>query len=195
MEFLVRGLLPRIPKIERLKHFSFDVVVHPNRDPGIFNEANELLKLFPKKYSHCLVILDHEGSGQEKKSREKIEEEIHKTISQVGWENRICVICIQPELENWIWVSDVRLREAVSWNHKISIYEWLQQNKLKHMDNPKPEHPKEAFERVLRACKTPRSSSLYEQIASRASYKYCQDPAFCKMLDCLKKWFAVSDAS
>jgi len=193
MEFLIKGLFPRIPRVEGLRNFSFDSFVHPFRDPGIVHEADKFLRPFSDKYAYSLVILDYEGSGQEDKSREIIETEISEKLNRVGWQDRTCVICIHPELENWIWVSDVRIQAAIDWDNKMGIYDWLYQNELKSIENTKPDRPKEAFEEALRICNTPRSSSLYENIGSRASYRRCQDQAFWKMINCLKEWFALED--
>lgn len=71
-EFLLKGLLPRIPAIESLREFTFDTTVHPQRDAGVFNGADEFLRPFLNTYRFVVVLLDLEGSGQEnEKSREQ----------------------------------------------------------------------------------------------------------------------------
>ena len=189
MEFLIRGLLPRIPAIEQVQKFGFDVLVHPYRDPGIYNEAHDFLRFFTDKYLRGIVILDHAGCGREEKTREEIEADIEDNLSQSGWDDRACAIAIDPELENWIWVKEVRIREAISWEDATRIYDWLHESGWKHPEEPKPTRPKEAFEAALKLCRTPRSSSIYRKISSQASYQQCQDPAFLKMLNQIKAWF------
>lgn len=184
----MRGLLPRIPVIESLMEFSFDVLVHVYRDPGIVNDADNFLRSYCKQYGYVLVIFDHQGSGKELLPREQIEQEISKKLDTSGWNNRNSVICVSPELENWIWVNEVRMMQAISWEGE-RLYEWLHRNHLKNPEENKPSSPKEAFEAALRESHTPRSSSLYYSIASRASYKKCEDPAFHKMLTQLRIWF------
>jgi len=189
MEFLMRGLLPRISNIEEVVAFSFDVIVHPYRDPGIFNEADDFLRSFQKKYDFALTILDHSGCGREDKSRESIENIIEEKLARSGWNNRSCAIVIQPELENWIWVNEVRMANAISWEKEIGLNDWLVQNNWKSLSEIKPKQPKEAFEAAIKTCNTPRSSSLYFEIAKSASYKECQDRAFLKLICKVKDWF------
>lgn len=192
MEYLIRGLLPRIPQIEHLRSFKFDPLVHPHRDPGIYNEADEFLRNFIDKYRYALVILDRIGCGREEKSREEIESDIENKLVQSGWkDNRAITIAIDPELENWIWVNEIRIKDAISWDQDLKMYDWLHKNNLKEVNKTKPLKPKEAFETALKLCRTPRSSSIYLNISKKASYRNCQDPAFLKMINQLKKWFEI----
>ncbi len=193
MEFLMQGLLPRIPKVEGLKEFSFDVLVHPYRDSGVFNDAADFLRPVNPNYNYAVVILDHQGSGREHLEREEIEMAIAEKLNKTGWRNRNSVICICPELENWIWVNEVRMQETIFWENETGLYKWLHENNWKEPDQHKPAQPKEAFEAAIRASNTPRSSSLYRSIASQASYRNCQDPAFQKMLSHLIAWFVSDD--
>ena len=191
MEFLMRGLLPRIPKIEQIHEFNFEPLVHPYRDPGIYNDAHDFLRSFTTKYSYAIVILDRIGCGRENNTRDEIETHIENKLFQSGWKNRACAIAIDPELENWIWVNEAKIIEAISWENTIGIYDWLHKNNLKDPGTHKPKHPKEAFEATLKICQTPRSSSIYKEISSLASYKQCQDPAFNKMMTQIKEWFTI----
>lgn len=193
MDFLFRGLLPRIPTVENLKDFSFDILVHPHRDPGIFKQADNFLKPFAKNYSYALVVFDHNGCGHEHMTRENIEDIITQKLALSGWNNRSAVICIYPELENWLWVNETKIQKVISWEQKTRLYDWLHQSNWKNSGDSKPTRPKEAFEAAIRLCKTPRSSSLYQSIACQASYRKCRDIAFHKMLSHMRKWFAVKD--
>lgn len=189
MEFFIQGLLPRIPAIEQVREFDFNILVHPYRDPGIYNDAHDFLRPFTNKYSRGIVILDHSGCGREEKTREEIEADIEDNLSQSGWQDRAYAIAIYPELENWIWVNETHVAQAISWEDNTQIYDWLHINNWKNTEEAKPARPKEAFEAVLRLSRTPRSSSIYREISSQASYKKCQDPTFLKMLNQIKVWF------
>jgi hypothetical protein len=191
MEFLLKGLLPKISKIEKIEPFSFDINVHPYRDPGVFTDSHEFLRGLNSDYSYLLVILDHDGSGQESLTREEIEISIESNLSKNGWGNRHSVICIDPELEQWIWVNETHIHKAISWERSESVYEWLHNNSLKIPTDFKPKNPKEAFEQALVICKTARSSSIYQEISSNASYKMCTDPAFLKMIGSIMEWFST----
>ncbi|MBN3035962.1 MAG: hypothetical protein JW861_10280 [Bacteroidales bacterium] len=162
IEFLLRGLFPRLIRTEHIKNFSFDPFVHPYRDPGVYHQADDFLRSHSRNYSYAMVVLDRSGCGAESLSRVEIEESIEKKLFQSGWEFRACAIVIDPELENWIWVNEVRIREAVSWEFPTDIYNWLHSNNWKDPRRAKPSQPKEAFLAVMKECRTPRSSSVYQ---------------------------------
>ncbi len=187
MKFLVEELLRRVPLIEQVGNFDFDVFVHPLRDPGIFSTADDFLRPFSGQYSHAIVILDYKGCGHEKEGRLKVEQHIENRLDRSGWKDRNCAVCIQPELENWIWVNKVVLQKAISWSSPVDVYSWLEKQGYEFSEFSKPVQPKEAFEEVLKFARIPRSSSVYAEIAKTASYKKCTDPAFCKMIDYLRK--------
>lgn len=84
MEFLMRGLLPKILQVENIEIFDFDIIVHPYRDPGIYNEADDFLRSFQNEYDFALTIMDHSGCGREDKSRKEIEIMIEGKISSIG---------------------------------------------------------------------------------------------------------------
>lgn len=83
------------------------------------------------------------------------------------------------------------MASAISWTKGSGLYDWLIQNNWKTHDELKPKQPKEAFEAAIKTCNTPRSSSLYFDIAKTASYKDCNDKAFLKMLGKIKDWLSV----
>jgi hypothetical protein len=190
MEFLIKGLFPRIPRIENIPEFSFDVLVHQHRDAGVFNESDEFLRSFHDKYDNALVIFDHSGCGREDKTREELELLVENKINRSGWNENVCAIVINPEIENWIWVNEARLKDAISWEDENGVYDWLYENGWIELNSNKPNRPKEAFQACLRKCQIPRSSSIYKEISSKASYRVCQDPAFQKMIEKLKSWFS-----
>lgn len=185
----MQGLLPRIQEIEKTQAFIFKIAVHPYRDPGIYNASDDFLKPFSDKFDFAMVMLDYKGCGKENKSTDEIARDIREKLDKSGWESRSSVIVINPELENWIWVNESRIQDAISWELETGIYEWLHRNNLKRHDVTKPDNPKEAFEAALKLCHTPRSSSIYYQISSRSSYKDCQDVSFRNMISQLKTWF------
>lgn len=191
IEFLLRGLLPRIPAIEKTRNFSFDIYPHIHKDAGVFNTAHEFLRPFSDQYRHAIVIFDHEGCGHEHLSREEIEDKIEKLLYSNGWSNRTGVLVVSPEIENWVWVYHKHVERAISWETNQDIYEWLHIMNLKDPNVPKPSRPKEAFEAALFKSITPKSSSIYKELAENASYRSCGDPTFIKMIELLKRWFSI----
>ncbi len=64
------------------------------------------------------------------------------------------------------------------------------QNGFAFTEREKPIHPKEAVEKVLRLVRKPRSSSIYQQMASGVNFGACVDQAFAKFRATLRLWFA-----
>ena len=145
MEFLVRGLFPRIPDVEQIQPFNFEPLVHPYRDPGIYNDAHDFLRPFIKRYSYAIVILDHTGCGKEEKTREEVEKDIEDQLIRSGWRNNACAIAINPELENWIWVNEARMEGAISWKNTVSLYDWLHKKRLEEARRAKTVSSKRSF--------------------------------------------------
>ncbi len=186
---LLSGLLPRIPLIEKTAEFTYDIEVHPRHDSGIVNESHTFLRPFSDQYKYAIVICDQEGSGRESENAEKIEQEIEEKLSENGWGKRGLAIVVHPEIENWVWVNAAQLHNALDWSLPNDIYDWLVKYGWKKAEELKPKRPKEAFESTLKLSKIPRSSSLYKEICSAASYKLCKDRAFLKLRNMLIIWF------
>ncbi len=189
-ENVLQGLLPRLPRVVGIREIAFDIRRHPYRDPGCATGSVDFLRPFIQQYSCALVVFDKEGSGKENKSREDTEAAIEENLATSGWDiEKVAVVAIDPEVENWIWINSPRVVEALGWYDEIPLYDWLKSNEWLMGDMDKPRRPKEAMEAVLRKTRKARSASIYRQIATGASFKNCTDPAFHKLLDALKKWF------
>ncbi len=189
-EFLLRGLLPRLPITQGIENFSYDIKTHVNHDPACKNESSEFLRPFISQYRFAIVIFDYEGCGQSSKSSESIENEVSEKLSKNGWNERNSVIVIKPELENWIWVSSPSLAKAIDWKPN-DLQEWLNINHNISSSNLKPQKPKEVFDKALRIAKVPHSSSIFEEVAANASFKNCVDVSFQKMIKQLTIWFST----
>ena len=189
IKYLMEALLKRIPQIERINNFTYDVVVDTNRDPGVYNNSSKILRLYLNLYKYAITICDYEGCGVECDLRRiDIEQKIEADLDRNGWTDRCASIVVDPEIENWIWVHYSHMQHAINWNRPETIHQWASNNGWLKNNNNKPSRPKEAFEAALKLVRTPRSSALYKQIASSASYKKCTDPAFNKLLLTLKQW-------
>jgi hypothetical protein len=191
MEQLLRGLLPRISRVEGLPEFAFEIIVHPRRDAGVLNEAEDFLRPYTGQHKYALAILDLEGCGRESKGRLDIETIIEDKLIGSGWDQgAMGAICIAPELENWIWVAETNMQSAMGWNHSLKLFQWLQKEGDANPLDAKPPRPKELFEKALKFVKTPRSSALYKNIAASSSYKHCKDPAFLKLIQKIRVFLA-----
>lgn len=188
MEATFLGLLSRTAAFG-IRKITFDIRVHPERDPGCCGKSDQYLRSFYKQYAYALVIFDHEGCGSDE-NRVELEARIEQKLALVGWKNRSIVIVLDPELEIWLWTRSPHVEEALGWRgQKQPLREWLVENGHLESLNLKPKQPKEALEIVLRKVKKSRSSAIYRQIAERASLEGHQEPAFVKLKNTLAVWF------
>ena len=168
---------------------TFDIFVHPQRDPGIYHRAADFLRPFSRVYSYAIAFIDREGSGQEDLSSDEMANRIKRHIENNGWPKKAEVIVFDPELENWIWTDSIHTAQALGWSNYSELNAWLEKQGLWHKSMNKPGRPKEAVEISLRQKGIPRSSSIYKEIAQRASFTQCRDQAFMKFKTVLQRWF------
>jgi hypothetical protein len=192
-QFLMQGLLIRHQSfgITDLSASLEHIFVHFQRDAGCYNGCSEFLRPYTKDYEHCLVIFDHEGSGQENKSRDAIENELEQKLSLSGWGNRAKVIVLEPEIEAWVWSDSPHIEEILGWRERTpNLRNWLKTKGFIKNEEIKPTRPKEAVEEAMREVRKPRSSAVYQQIAERVSFKNCTDKSFLKLKITLQEWFS-----
>lgn len=189
MEFAVRGILGRNQSMQ-MREISSVFHVHPERDPGCLLRGDSFLRLFTNQFVHALIVLDREGSGENKLSREEIETGIENRLSQSGWGDRATAVVIDPELEMWVWSDSPQVDIVLGWNNREpALRPWLQQKGYLQANQVKPARPKEALELALRMVRKPRSSSLYHELAQKVNLVRCIDPSFVKLKTVLQKWF------
>jgi hypothetical protein len=192
MQFAMQGGLDR-PESLRTHAISFDFRQHPGRDGGARANGAQVLALEKARFSHALLVLDHEGSGAGELGALALEMQLDEQLKST-WSDRAKAIVIAPEVDIWMWGSDNKLAEVLKWPRQESIRDWLRDAGFDVMENGKPQRPKEALEAVFRVCKRPRSSAAYQQIAAGISLARCGDPAFLRLRGQLQRWFPL-DAS
>ena len=194
-EYTMKGLLARHQAIG-IRQIDFNVVRHPERDPGCFLRAPDFLRLFRRDYHHALVLLDREGSGRESRSRLELEEDLEGRLA-TEWSERSAVVVIDPELEIWLWSDSPEVDAVLGWQgRRPNLRSWLVESGFSSQPSDKPDRPKEAVEQALRLVRQARSSALYRRLAERVSVRRCRDPGFLKLTKTLQRWFSVSaDAS
>ncbi len=189
MENSIKGILER-PESIRIKKIKSEIYTHPHRDPGCRNKGHDYLRPFVNSWRHALVILDKEGCGKEKLTREALENEIDDHLKISGWGDRAAAVVIDPELENWFWSDSPEVEFVLGWKGKNPpLRRWLEDKGFLTGNSVKPSQPKEAVESALRIANKPRSSSIFYQLAKAVSLKHCQDPAFLKLKAKLFQWF------
>lgn len=62
MQFAMQGGLGRPESLE-IRRITFDFRQHPGRDGGTRSNGAQVLALEKARFSHALLVLDHEGSG------------------------------------------------------------------------------------------------------------------------------------
>ena len=187
-EYTTRGLLAR-PESLSIRSITYDIFVHPRRDPGCLNEAHDLLRPWAKNYRYALVMFDHEGCGQEKRSPDTLANKMRERLRENGWSKRAEVVVLSPELEVWVWSQSVHVAACLGWNDMTSLREWLATNGCWPPKTAKPPRPKEAMQAALRQARIPRSSVIYLALAEKVGLRGHDEPAFLRFTRALRGWF------
>ena len=190
MEAVMVGLLGR-PQSLSIRAISFDVFVHPRRDPGCLTGADDFLRPFSSAYHHALVLFDHEGCGRELISPEALAVEVKARLEGVGWADRAEAVVLAPELEIWAWTESPHVPRCLGWADRVPpLRQWLAEAGYWQTDETKPRQPKAAFEAALREVRKPRSSAIYGDLARSVSLKGHTEAAFLRLTRTLHEWFS-----
>lgn len=177
MEATIVSLLER-PQALGIRPITYDVFVHPRRDPGCVTEADDFLRTFSSVYRYALVLFDHEGCGREQVPPEPLADEVKARLEEASWTTRAEAIVLAPELEVWAWSGSPHVARCLGWeDRKPPLRDWLAKRGFWQADAPKPHPPKAAFEAALREVHKPRSSAIYGELARSVSlarpYRTC----------------------
>jgi hypothetical protein len=185
------GLLTSRQESLGIRNIHFEILVHPRRDPGCFLEAPVVLQPYQKRAEYSLVVLDHQGSGQENRSTDIVAKDLLDRLKKSGWKKkRTAVLILQPELENWVWSDSREVDRAIGWqSHTPNLRRWLATNNLWPQGTIKPPKPKECLEAALREVRIKRSSAIYRQLAERVGLQRCQDQGFLQFRNLMRNWF------
>lgn len=188
MKAVVSSLLSR-PKELQTRRFTYEILVHQQRDPGCYLRAHHFLRSYSRDYAHALVVFDHEGCGRESDLSSVVAEQVKLNLSRNGWGERAEVVVISPELEVWAWTKSAEIAKFVAWRSNIPLYTWLGNQGHWPPHHEKPPRPKEALEAVFRKQRIPRTSSAYAELASTMSLFGHTEEAFARFLRSLRAWF------
>lgn len=191
IEKTIEALLDKRQQSLGIAPIRFKIFRRHDRDAGVRARGAEFSRGFMRQYRHCLLVFDHEGSGAESSSPDRLEAEIRQQLSRVGWGNEADVVVISPELEIWLWGTEPHLSQVIGWSGGPAL-NWLVQQNFALGQHGKPTRPKEALESVLRRAGRPHSASIYSQVASRCSLRNCHDSAFNRFQRRLQDWFPAS---
>jgi hypothetical protein len=191
MQFALNGALRRSEALV-IRPITFEFLVHPGRDGGARSSGADVLRSERRQFGHALLVLDFDGCGaRAEQTALDVEAQLDEELSLV-WQDKAKAIVIDPELETWVWGSDNALQTALGWPLPQSIRTWLTEHGHSVGANGKPDEPKAAFEALVPVHKMPRSSVIYESITSKISLSTCQDEAFQRLKQTLRRWFPAS---
>ena len=189
MENAMKGVLARHQSLA-IRQISTDILRHPQHDPGCAVRGVDFLSRYADEYDHGLLVFDHAGSGREQTDRIQLQGSLNAELARPPWKGRARALVIEPELEAWIWSDSPHVDAVLRWrNQPTPLRAWLSEQGWLSEGGVKPERPKEAFLAALRRTRTPRSASLYRQMAERVSLSRCRDPAFLELKAILQQWF------
>lgn len=191
MEDTLRVALKRHASIG-MRQIDFDIQRMPGHDSDSYRHSRDFLKFRINDYQHALTIFDYEGCGAETyMTPTAIEQQLNSELAK-DWNERAKTIVIDPELEKWIWSHSAHFSSSLRWKGELDVWTWVEQNNFTLDGNGKPYRPKEALNAALLKARTPRSASIYKEIAEKVSFKNCQDAAFNRMLNYLRNWFPLT---
>ena len=184
----VRAVLRRHEAVG-MRAISFEVFVHPERDPGCLRRSHDFLRPQVGRFERALVVFDHEGCG-DTRIRTVLESEVETNLASSGWADRSRAIVVVPEFDAWVWSASPHVDRALGWaNRTPALRPWLEAAGFLQTGQTKPARPKEAMERALQEVRRPRSSARYAEIAEKVTLSGCVDPAFDKLKQTLVAWF------
>ncbi len=190
IEYAVRGLLERSADLG-IHPPESEVIVHPRRDPGCFNEAPDFLRPWTRQFRHTLVLFDYAGCGCEHRlEADTVADDLLGRLARNGWDNRGEVVVLNPELEAWVWSSRPYVDVCLGWaGRQPPLREWLAQSGFWPPNAPKPPDPKGAMEAALRQVRKPRSSAIYLNLARQATLGGHTERGFVRFAQALQRWF------
>ncbi|MXZ42402.1 MAG: hypothetical protein F4Z18_11655 [Caldilineaceae bacterium SB0666_bin_21] len=189
MQYALRGMLER-PQALGIRQIKQDIYSHPLHDPACAQQGVEFMSGFSEQYHYGLLMFDHKGSGREQTHPQELAGAINDDFVRSSWGDRAKVIVLVPELEVWVWNDSPHVGRIAGWEgNSQQLCSWLIEQGYLQEGEAKPARPKKAFEAVLRQSRTPRSSSLYLELARTVSLARCSDVAFLEFKRILQDWF------
>jgi len=190
----VRSLLKRCEALS-IRSIDFEIHRHYGHDPWLRRWADDLLRPMRRDYAHGLVLFDHEGCGDEATPPEEIEQAMEDGLRRSGWQRDAArVVVVHPELEAWLLGRRRRAAQILGVSEQD-----LGQTLAKFELSPSGRlvHPKEALADILKTLlsKRPKSATVFAEFArSMGRLDECQDRAFAKFRDTLRRWFPEGSA-
>jgi len=186
-EQTVRTLLTdRVPALG-IRKIEFDVIRHPNHDPGVRTGARALLQTYVGNARYAMACADHEGSGHHGPA-DALAADIESSL-RGDWGNRCAAVVVEPELERWVWSPSPNVAEALGWGTNDELRRYLEDHGMVTPGETKPSRPKEAMLAAMREKGKRRSPAVFVDLARTVSLATCSDPTFEGFRNRLRLWF------
>lgn len=195
-EQTIKTLLQDRQRSLGLRSIMWNVLRHPDRDPGCYNQAHTFLRSQIDIATKALVVFDHHGSGHDDETVDKIQDDVKEQLVRNGWQTEdVGVVVLSPELESWVWSDSPEVDQVLKWrNRKSGLREWLQANTAYwHKGDPKPHAPKEAFLSALKQTGKRPPAPIFAELARRVSLNRCEDASFRRFKTLLQQWFPITN--
>jgi len=191
IEATIKSVLDR-PEAIGIRKIQYEIIVHPNRDPGCFHQPKNLLTGYRNRTEHALIIFDRRWEGSPTGTGADLEDLVEGSLRESGLEPWARAVVIDPELEVWLFSDSPHVASTLGWKDSAKkLRGTLETQGLWLPDQAKPNDPKTAVEWLLRRIRKPRSSSIYRELARRVSLGRCRDRSFLRLRSLLQGWFGA----
>ncbi|MEG3759283.1 hypothetical protein V5096_15150 [Pseudoalteromonas carrageenovora] len=201
MQATVEGFFDNEAFDQRLQcaRFEFDtkqdLIKHPRKDPGVYNEGHHFLKSYLETHRYAVLMVDFDfNDNLDVMDYERFCDDIKAKMRSVGWpDERFFVMAINPELEVLMWQSDTRRIEHI-FDYKGQpggLRSWLQERNLWDEGLSKPQDPKAAIDKVRGQSwgRKKTHSQIFKRIAKEVSFRGCEDESFNGLLQQIQAWY------
>jgi hypothetical protein len=194
IEATMQALLATRQQAIRVRPIQFEIVTHPEHDPGCFLAPTKLLGGFVKRADHALIVLDAAWDGAPAQQAPELEQQLEQSLKSIGQPGWVRAVVIEPELEAWVFSDSPHVATTLGWKTTKELRDALHAQGLWVEDRAKPADPKRAMDWALKRGGVPRSSSLFRALASRVSLERCEDRSFHRLVNLLREWFPPNEA-
>jgi hypothetical protein len=175
--------------------FEFDPARDVFNDPlqtdgGVCNRCDVLLRGYQNTHHRALVVIDQQFGAE--RPADEVRAEMEARLRRSGWEDRVEVVVIDPELEVWLWQDNPNVERAL--NYKDTLRKDLLESGEWPAGAAKPERPKETMQRLIRANRAGAPIAVYSKIAGTVSVNGCVDTAFACLRATVQRWFPAEGA-
>lgn len=174
-----------------------DLIKHPRKDPGVYQDGHNLLKSYVATHNYAVVMVDFAfNDNLQTMDYQQFCNNIKANMIAAGWpEGRFFVMAINPELEVLMWQANTsRIEQIFDYPREredISLRDWLQQRNLWNANDLKPSDPKAAIDKARNQSwgRKKTHSQLFKRIAKDVSFRGCIDESFNGLLQQIRAWY------